>query len=239
MDDDIFIPLKEINDIKRRVILDLNNKRLYKTNYRKEEYKIEIQDYAYERNRSVLVNNVEDISRLSEEYDTVYCYEKTNNSIWKTPRVIWGYPDNLENALVGEIGAFYKGHNLDTDFSFNVVNSYTVAFLHSLGARRITLSYEMNDRQIKNLLNCYEKRYKKHPNLELIVEGYEEVMITKYNLEEDYGKKKIYLRDMFGNYYKVIVRDGMQYIYNYKKREMDEAKYYDWGINSFRFNMDT
>ena len=64
-------------------------------------------------------------------------------------------------------------------------------------------------------------------------------MITKYNLEEDYGKKKIYLRDMFGNYYKVIVRDGMQYIYNYKKREMDEAKYYDWGINSFRFNMDT
>ena len=239
MDDDIFIPLKEINDIKRRVILDLNNKRLYKTNYRKEEYKIEIQDYAYERNRSVLVNNVEDISRLSEEYDTVYCYEKTNNSIWKTPRVIWGYPDNLENALVGEIGSFYKGHNLDTDFSFNVVNSYTVAFLHSLGARRITLSYEMNDRQIKNLLNCYEKRYKKHPNLELIVEGYEEVMITKYNLEEDYGKKKIYLRDMFGNYYKVIVRDGMQYIYNYKKREMDEAKYYDWGINSFRFNMDT
>ena len=193
MDDDIFIPLKEINDIRRMAILELNNKRLYKNNYRKEEYKIEVQNYAYERKRSVLVNDEEDISKLNDEYDTVYCYEKTNNSIWKAPRVIWRYPDNLENALVGEIGAFYKGENLDTDFSFNVVNSYTVAFLHSLGARRITLSYEMNDRQIKNLLNCYEKRYKKHPNLELIVEGYEEVMITKYNLEEDYGKKKIYL----------------------------------------------
>ena len=238
MDDDIFIPLKEINDIRRTAILELNNKRLYKTNYRKEEYKIEVQDYAYERKRSVLVNDEEDISKLNDEYDTVYCYEKTNNSIWKAPRVIWSYPDNLENALVGEIGAFYKGNNLDTDFSFNVVNSYTVAFLHSLGARRITLSYEMNDRQIKNLLNCYEKRYKKHPNLELIVEGYEEVMITKYNLEEDYGKKKIYLRDMFGNYYKIIVRDGRQYIYNYKKREMNDAKYYDWGINSFRVNLD-
>ena len=43
---------------------------------------------------------------------------------------------------------------------------------------------------------------------------------------------------MFGNYYKIIVRDGRQYIYNYKKREMDEAKYYDWGINSYRVNLD-
>ena len=29
--------------------------------------------------------------------------------------------------------------------SLNVTNSYTVAFLHSLGIKRVTLSYELND----------------------------------------------------------------------------------------------
>ena len=38
-----------------------------------------------------------------------------------------------------------------TDFSLNVVNSYTVAFLHSLGVRKITLSYELSDKQIKDI----------------------------------------------------------------------------------------
>ncbi|MBQ8219149.1 MAG: hypothetical protein IJZ79_05285, partial [Bacilli bacterium] len=124
------------------------------------------------------------------------------------------------------------------DFSLNVVNSYTVAFLHSLGAKRITLSYELNDYQISNLIRCYVDRYGKCPNLELIIDGYEEVMICKFNLCDYYNYDKLWLRDMFGNKYKIKVRDGLMYIYNYKKREFYSDKYYGMGINCLRVNMD-
>ena len=154
------------------------------------------------------------------------------------PRVIQKYPDNLRGVLVGDIGAFYKGKDIDTDFSLNVVNYYTVAFLHSIGARKITLSYELTNDQIKNLIRSYHSRYGVHPNTEVIVSGYEEVMISKFSLNKYYHDNDICLRDMFGNLYKVVNRDGLMYIYNYKKRDNYREELYDIGVNSLRINMD-
>ena len=140
--------------------------------------------------------------------------------------------------MVGEIGAFNKLKNVDTDFSLNVVNSYTVAFLHSLGARKITLSYELNDKQIRDIIDNYHNRYEKHPNIELIISGHEEVMISKFSLNKYYNNDKICLRDMFGNGYKVVTKNNLMYIYNYKKRDCHNIRYYDMGINSLRINLD-
>ena len=96
----------------------------------------------------------------------------------------------------------------------------------------------MNDKQIKNLINHYHDRYKKHPNLELIISSYEEVMVSKVNLEEYYHNKNLYLKDRFGNKYPIVVRDNLMYIYNYRKRECNNKLYYDMGINSLRVNED-
>ena len=171
-------------------------------------------------------------------YNIVYSIDDIDNTVKKLPRVIHNYKDTNDLVLVGEIGAFNKLSNVDTDFSLNVVNSYTVAFLHSLGARKICLSYELNDNQIKNIIDNYKKRYGKHPNLELIVSCYEEVMISKFSLNKYYNNDKIYLRDMFGNKYTVITDNDLMYIYNYKKRDIFSSKYYDMGINCLRFNLD-
>ena len=118
-----------------------------------------------------------------------------------------------------------------------MVNSYTVAFLHSLGAKRITLSHELSDAQIKDIIDSYHKRYGKHPNLELIVEGYPEVMISKFSLNKYYKKDNLYLRDMFGNKFRVITRGDYMYIYHYKKLDNYNEKYYEMGINSLRNNL--
>lgn len=238
MDKNIFIPLKEINELRREAIELLNQKRQYKTDFEKGVYKITVRDYPRERKTSCLVDTKDGIDKYRQEYDMVYNYQVCDGSILKIPRVTYKYDNQLDGVLVGDIGAFYKGRELDTDFSFNVVNSYTVAFLHSLGARKITLSYELNDIQIKKLIDSYEKRYKKHPNLELIVKGYEEVMIMKYNICEDYKNDNIYLRDRFGNLYRIKTRSGLTYIYNYKMRDIYKEDYYEWGINSLRVNMD-
>lgn len=238
IDENIFISLTEINILRRKAIDMLNDKRLYKTKYKKEKYNIFVPDFKKEKKLTCLVNKKEDIHEAGKKFDIIYSYSKEDGCTLKLPRVIHNYSDNLKNCLVGEIGAFYKGENLDTDFSFNVVNSYTVAFLHSIGARKITLSYEMNDKQIKNLINHYHDRYKKHPNLELIISSYEEVMVSKVNLEEYYHNKNLYLKDRFGNKYPIVVRDNLMYIYNYRKRECNSKLYYDMGINSLRVNED-
>lgn len=238
IDKNIFIPLKEINELRREAIELLNQKRQYKTDFEKGVYKITVRDYPRERKTSCLVDTKDGIDKYRQEYDMVYNYQVCDGSILKIPRVTYKYDNQLDGVLVGDIGAFYKGRELDIDFSLNVVNSYTVAFLHSLGARKITLSYELNDIQIKKLIDSYEKRYKKHPNLELIVKGYEEVMIMKYNICEDYKNDNIYLRDRFGNLYRIKTRSGLTYIYNYKMRDIYKEDYYEWGINSLRVNMD-
>ena len=238
IDNDIFIPMKELNKLRRNAISLLNEKRLYKYEYKRNNYKIEVPDFKKERLLTCMISNKEMYNRLNKKYDYIYSLEDISGTIKVLPRVIMKYPDKYNEGMIGEIGGFNKYKNVYTDVSFNVVNSYTVAFLHSLGAKRITLSYELDDNQIEYLINCYVKRYNKHPNLELIVSGYEEVMISKYSLNKQYNKDKLYLRDMYGNKFKVITREDGMHIYNYRKRNIYNNKYYDMGVNSLRENID-
>ena len=160
-----------------------------------------------------------------------------DGTILKLPRVIDKYKKTYnKEVLVGEIGYFNNHKSCITDTSFNVVNSYTVAFLHSLGAERVTLSYELTKKQIEILIKAYEERYKANPNLELVVEGYEEVMISKFSLNKYFNNDKIYLKDRFNNLYKIKERDNLMIIYNYKKRKDFDLSYYDIGVNSLRIN---
>ena len=226
IDDNVFIPIKILNDLRREAITLLNQKRLYKIPYKKEKYEITLKDFKKEQKKSILISNKhDDISSFDEiytEYDSPYTL--------KLPRVLEHLPSIDRRVLIGELGSVYKYKNIVTDFSLNVVNSYSVAFLHSLGVNKITLSYELNDKQIKDLIDAYHSRYHKHPNLELIIEGYEEVMISKYKLPNN-----SFLKDRFNNKYKVLVKDNLMYIYNYKKRKMT-GDYYKMGINYLRKN---
>ena len=207
IENDIFIPIKEINDLRREAINKLNDRRLYKIDFCKKEYSIDVPDFKKERLLTCLIDKKDKIDMLDGNYNMIYCDEVDDNTIRKLPRVINEYKNTDKLLLVGEIGAFNTLKNVDTDFSLNVVNSYTVAFLHSLGARKVTLSYELSDNQIKDIVVNYHTRYGKHPNIELIVKGYEEVMISKFSLNKYYNNDRICLRDMFGNKYKNMIQE--------------------------------
>lgn len=237
IDDNIFIPLNIINDLKRKAFEELNNKRLYKIPYKRCEYKRNVKSYPKEKLLNILILKDEDIDSLKKKYDYIYSSNNIDNTILLLPRVIDKYKENYNrDVLVGDIGYFNKHKVCITDTSFNVVNSYTVAFLHSLGAERVTLSYELTKKQIEILINAYEERYKAHPNLELVVEGYEEVMISKFSLNKYFNNDKLYLKDRFNNLYKIKEKDNLMIIYNYKKRKDFNLSYYDIGINSLRIN---
>ena len=237
IDDNIFIPLNIINDLKRKAFEELNNKRLYKIPYKRCEYKRNVKSYPKEKLLNILIFKDENIDSLKKKYDYIYSSNNIDNTILLLPRVIDKYKENYnKDVLVGDIGYFNKHKGCITDTSFNVVNSYTVAFLHSLGAERVTLSYELTKKQIEILINAYEERYKAHPNLELVVEGYEEVMISKFSLNKYFNNDKLYLKDRFNNLYKIKEKDNLMIIYNYKKRKDFNLSYYDIGINSLRIN---
>ena len=237
IDDNIFIPLNIINDLKRKAFEELNNKRLYKIPYKRCEYKRNVKSYPKEKLLNILILKDENIDSLKKKYDYIYSSNNIDNTILLLPRVIDKYKENYnKDVLVGDIGYFNKHKVCITDTSFNVVNSYTVAFLHSLWAERVTLSYELTKKQIEILINAYEERYKAHPNLELVVEGYEEVMISKFSLNKYFNNDKLYLKDRFNNLYKIKEKDNLMIIYNYKKRKDFNLSYYDIGINSLRIN---
>lgn len=232
-DDNVFIPVKNLNELRRVAIDKLNEKRLYQIPFVKGKYSIDVPDFDKVQMRSLLISDIKDYEKYDEVYvDNIENYEKIDNVTLKLDRVIEKHLDYNQRLLVGELGSVYKYRGCVTDFSLNVTNSYTVAILHSLGVDKITLSYELNDNQIKNLVDSYHKRYHKHPNLELIVEGYEEVMISKYKLIDN-----AYLKDRFNNLYKIKNKNNLMHIYNYKKRDL-KGNYYKMGINWIRVNKD-
>ena len=245
LDDNAFVRLFELNNIRRNAIDVLIKKRQYKIPYKKEEYYIDLLDNNIEKGINVLIDNEElylkiknkNIKNIYVNNDLYYKYND-ERFILKLPRVINKYEENNNSLLVGEIGSLYKYKNINTDFSLNVTNSYTVAFLNSIGVKLITLSYELNDSQIIELIDNYKKRYNKKPNLELIISSYPEVMISKFNLLKYYNiNKDAILLDNKKRKFKVKSFKNFMTI-TYLEKIKKTNNYFDMGIDRLRIHIE-
>ena len=243
-DDDIFVKIDELNSIRREAIKKISLDRCNIKIYEKHEYNVKLPTFNKEKNLNALISSKEDYKFL-ENYnifefitDNEKLYYDIKETILKLPRVINNYKDYHEKLLASELGSIYKYDLVDTDFSLNITNSYSVAFLHSMGVNKITLSYELNKNQIKNIITAYKDRYQKHPNLEVIIYSRPEAMVSKYNLLKKYNLDKGILKDKYNNKFPVKTKDNLMYIYMYKPIiHTDYKEYYDLGINNLRINI--
>lgn len=237
----VFINIKDINELRRKALLHLDEKRLYKIPFKEKEYNITVPSFNRMKKECVLLNTKEDYEKYKNNdiiYTTNNELKSYENVFLKLPRVMSEYPIINDLVLVGEVGSLIKYKNFDTDFSFNVVNSYTLAFLHFIGAKKVTLSYELNVNQIKLIIDNYEKRYKKNPNCEVIIDSYPEVMVSKFNLNKMYDVNISYLKDAYKNKYKILNNDEFMTVYNYKKITYDSKdELYEAGVNYLRTNL--
>lgn len=243
-DDNIFIPVSKINELRRTAIEKINEKRLGKSNFIECEYEITLPDYEVEKKRTLYTNNKKYIN--PNNYDEIildenlYFENKNNNYRLYLPNVLEKIKTyDCNKYLISELGSIlkYKGNDLTSNFTLNVTNSYSVALLHSLGVNKVTLSIELNDYQIKKLVDSYHEKYKKHPNLELIINHRPIVMTLKYDLfDNKYNKNNnYYLKDKYNNKFKVIRKNNLTLIYNYEEIKKDNIDYYyTIGINSLR-----
>lgn len=244
LDNNIFIPIKHLNEIRRMAIDKLNEKRLYSCKITYGKYYITMPNFEYAKNKNILIENFSNQSFLDKYNEVIVeIYKQSNlNLRKKIPRVQEHLKKETGKLLVGELGSVYKyvkDCDVATDFSLNVTNSYTVAFLHSLGIKRITLSLEMDYYQIKRLINDYHNRYHQHPNLEVITKGYPEAMILKYDLfNGKYDKNKnYYLVDKYHNKFLIKRNDNLTYIYHYEPLNInDYDKLFNIGVNNIREN---
>ena len=242
-DSNIFVPVNALNELRREVINILNKLRMYKTEYKKKNYYISVDNFEKESNKNVLISTYEQYLNVKDNYDIIYVdneyvFNRINDKkcVLKLPRINEYLKDYNTNLLVSDLGGVYKYDSVDTDFSLNVTNSYSVAFLHSLGVKKVTLSHELNYKQISNLIKTYEAKFNKHPNVEVIVEANIEAMVCKYNLLKKYKGDEGYLIDRFNNKYKLKSKNNLMYIYDYKRTKLEE-NYFDIGVNNIRINL--
>lgn len=233
LDDNLFINIKDINEIRRRAISKLNEKRLYKIDFVEKDYTIGVPDFSSIKQTAVLVNK--ENKSLKDKYDLIYTEDektKDEDSIIVLPRITNEHPFVKNTVMTGDFGGLLKYDNFQTNFSFNVVNSYSVAFLHSLGAKLVTLSYELSLSQIKNMIEIYKKRYNKNPNTSLIINSYPECFVSKFNLNKKYNVKSGYLKDSYGNFLNVKTKGDIMVVYHFKKVNLYDIKeVFETGVN--------
>ena len=255
MDNNIFIPKSILNNYRRIVIDELINIR---ENSNKDNIIInDIKDNNYnidkninnKININVLVRNREQLECCIENnIDNIYIdnYElyneykdKYDNIYYKVNRV---YNDSKYKdckLLLGDIGSIYnlsKDNYVVSDYYLNVSNRYSISLLNKLGAKRITLSCELDDNEIRNVMNnC-------NSDIELIIYGRLELMIMKYdilNYLSNYNKNnKYYLESITGKKYPIILDKNSHIMHSDIIDKINSInEYKNMGINNFRIEL--
>ncbi|MGN0713321.1 MAG: DUF3656 domain-containing protein [Anaerovoracaceae bacterium] len=158
------------------------------------------------------------------------------------------YEEKEGQLLIGGYGGLYYYRNTNpfvTDYSFNVVNAVSCRELYRLGARRVTLSYEINRKQIGDLIAAYEKENCAAPALEMIVYGRAPLLFTKYCPLKKMDQcgvcrtRSYEIRDEYGTFPILNHADCTTTILNGKILNLlDEMPSID-GIEAFRLNFTT
>lgn len=155
------------------------------------------------------------------------------------------YTEKDGQLLIGGYGGIYhyrKTNPFVTDYSLNVVNSTSCYTLYKLGAKRVTLSYELNKHQIDALITAYNEVHDGYPALEMIVYGKAPMLFTKYCLLEKMNQcgicktNQYVIKDDHGSFPVITHADCTSTILNGKTLNLlDEMDHID-GIEAFRLN---
>ena len=91
------------------------------------------------------------------------------------------------------------------------------------------------DELSKDIQKLYDRVLNKNPNLELIIYGYEEMMVSKFKLLEMYKKNSnnFYLKDRYNKLYKAVVNVKVDYVRvdNETKKSFIVEGEYDFSVD--------
>lgn len=191
--DNVFIPVKELNELRRKALMHLEEKRAIKYPSRTIEKlpSIDKDNVVLENNEALsVIVKVQNRAQLEvalnydvkinvSDYELYKEYETNDKVFFSYPRISLDYNkyEISKEAVSANISSL---KNNTSPVYMNVSNSFDVKVLEELGAKTVGLSIELSFDDIKDLINGYTKKYKANPSLEMMVYGYYELMIMKY-----------------------------------------------------------
>lgn len=236
-----FIPVKMLNSA-RREIVDAICQQKIDSKSREEKTSEAKKKIAFEPCKPKITATV----TTKEQYDA--CKKAGIDEIYFENIVrrnqVEYEPRNGE-LLIGGYGGihYYKEKNpFVTDYSLNVVNATSCYELHKLGAKRVTLSYELNKRQIMQLIEQYCRENDGLPALEMIVYGRAPLLFTKYCPLKKMGQcgicktKQYEIKDEYGTFPIVSNYDCTTTILNGKTLNLLDEMPSIEGVQAFRLN---
>ena len=255
-DNNIFVSLKSINEIRRKVIDELIKKRI-STNKNININKVLPKNnlnIQKKNNLNILVRTEEQLKcAIDNKLDSIYVtdyelynkYKKTNNIYYRIPRIDKeNISFNNSNLLVTDLSSlnkYKKNNKINSDYYLNVTNSKTVELLNEIGVSTVTISPELDIHQIKDIM-------KNNYNIEIIIYGRLELMIMKYcplkkclNYCNKCSKNtdKFYLEDRYNNKFPIIHNKCITSIMHSKNiNKIDEIKIFkEIGIKNYRIEL--
>ncbi len=236
-----FIPAKLLNTARREIVQSLYSLKLSSKKKRTKSLAVN-EKISFTPEKPYLTASVTN----KEQYDA--CVSFGIREIYFKNVVRRNQNDYKEiegQLLIGGYGGIYhykKTNPFITDYSLNVVNSDSCYELYKLGAKRVTLSYEMNKRQIEDLIKSYYEENQGYPSLEMIVYGKAPLMFTKYCPLEKMNqcgicKRNSYeLKDKYGTFPIISNDDCTMTILNGKTLNLLDDLQSIKGIKAFRLN---
>ncbi len=191
MDNNIFIRVKELNEIRRELVDKLIDIRSNdKVKYLKEKVNFDKTNYTGKRKITCSVNNEEqlkvcldlNIDRIYvKELDLYNKYKHLDNIYFSLPRCLYNISDNLhERNLVSDFSN-YNNYNVIGNYPLNTFNIYTAYYLSKIGINTITLSVELNESELNSFIEEYEEKFGSL-EFEILYYGRVENMLIKGNI---------------------------------------------------------
>lgn len=236
MDDNVFIRINELKNLRRNIIETLiEEKTKIDRNIQNMNYNFKNKINKNKININVSVTNENQLKTVLNKVDNIYTsnkhlYNKYNNIYLKLDRTLYNLPDlNNEKLLIGNLGQFYKynkNNNIKIDYFLNISNSYSCNFFN----KPTTISPELSTNEITNISN-------KINTTEVIIYGKLELMIINYKIINDYTENsKYYLKNNKNEKFPIYFKDNKTHIIHYKPlnliNQIDYLK--NNNINNFR-----
>lgn len=237
-DEEIFISIKELNDIRRNAVEELIQKR-QNSKVKFESKNVEFKNVQTKKMSPGIVAIVKTeeqlLTCLSNNIERIYTevkplYEKykcKQNVFYKSKRCQLELKDNVYNSsLVSDYFDFSKYENLFGDYGLNVYNIYTAYYLYKLGLQAVTLSVELSQLEIEQFIRLYESTFKEKSTFQMLCYGPVENMIIKGNIlninKDDYD---YCLTDIKSRVFPVFYDGVLTHVMNFEQRKEKLSAY--------------
>ncbi len=184
MDSNIFISLREINEMRRELVQELLKIR------EEEKVPFEEREVSFEQEEQKNFDSICCLVTTQEQLEEcirlkvpkiISSIEGDSSIYYKVPRCIYSIKDSLKKKSFVSDMADYSGYDVIGNYSLNVMNIYTAYYLRKIGIYSVCLSSELSEEELISFQQMYQEKFGKEKFL-VFSYGRVENMIIKGNI---------------------------------------------------------